>query len=428
MEYVFNALWVLMDLVFFYFCWEAFLPSSKSPRRKDITIAIAWVIGSVYTCFISTQIPKMFLSLLLFFLVSSYLYKGAWYQRIVCIILGYTISGIVDVLSVYGVSFLLGISYSEFVWRKIFYVVTVSLGKLISILLAWIFWKIRNPYPDHAIQKKWLLLTLLFPAVSLVMLAVIFDSFQSRQDLSLGALVFSIFLAVANIAIIYLNGIMERSTRQIQENMLLQQRMEIQTEEIESLEKNYRMQRKIIHEHNNQIQTIHDLLAADEYDAALSYVQQLQQTQTTRIFAVNSHHPIIDAVLNHKYQLAQEKDIDIHITVNDLSGVSLSTYSLVVILSNLLDNAVEACVKLPQDRMIQCCILETDSLYISIRNTSAPVDIQNNSIPTTKEPREDHGYGLTHIDYILSQLHAEYVLSYNDGWFEFATEIPHEIP
>lgn len=426
MEYVFNALWALLDLVFFYFCWEAFLPSSKSPKRKVITITIAWVIGSVYTCFISTQIPKMFLSFLLFYFVSSYLYKGAWYQRIICIILGYTISGIVDVLAVYGVSFLLGVSYSEFVWRKTFYVVTVSLGKLISLLLAWTIWKIRKPYPYHAIQKKWLLLTLLFPAVSLVMLAVIFDSFQARQDLSLGALVFSIFLAVANIAIIYLIGIMERSTRQIQENALLQQRMEIQTEGIESLEKNYRAQRKIIHEHNNQIQTIHDLLVSGEYDAVLSYVQQLQQTQTTRIFAVNSHHPIIDAVLNHKYQLAQEKDIDIHITVNDLSGVSLSTYSLVVILSNLLDNAIEACVKLPQDRMIQCSLLLTDSLYLSVRNTSAPVEIKDNYIPTTKEPQEDHGYGLTHIDYILKQLHAEYVLSYHDGWFEFAAEIPQE--
>ena len=60
-----------------------------------------------------------------------------------------------------------------------------------------------------------------------------------------------------------------------------------------------------------------------------------------------------------------------------------------------------------------------------MRNTSLPVEISDNFIPTSKEPKEDHGYGLPHIDYILKQLNAEYALSCEAGWFEFAAEIPH---
>ena len=147
--------------------------------------------------------------------------------------------------------------------------------------------------------------------------------------------------------------------------------------------------------------------------------------QTTRIFSVNSHHPIIDAVLNHKYQIAQEQHIDVQVQVNDLSNVTLETDIMVVLLTNLLDNAIEACIKLPLDRVIQCRIFATDNLYVSVRNTSNPVTITDNHALSTKEPREEHGYGLSRIRYVLDQLNAEFTFTYENGWFEFVAEIPH---
>lgn len=423
MEYIFSMLWALMDLVFCYFFLGSCLHSSKSPKQKLCAILITWLIGSAYTILISNQILKQILSLLLLFLVSSYLYKGSWYLHILYIILGYILSGIVDILSVYGVSALLGISYSQFVWRKLSYVVTVSAGKLLSILLVWTIRKLRKPGYFHTVQKKWLLLTLLFPSVSLAMLAVVFNGFQYAQDLSVGALVFSVFLSLANIAIIYLLGIMERSALEMQENALLHQQMEIQTESIIALEKNYRNQRQTIHDHKNQIQTIYDLLTCGNTSAAIDYIQKLQGMQTTRIFTVNSHHPIVDAILNHKYQVAQEHGIDFQIQVNDLSGVSLETHALVVLLSNLMDNAIEGCCRLSGDRIIQCSIIADDGLFVSVRNTSLPVEIGGDTIPTSKSPKEEHGFGLQRIRLILKQLQAEYNFSYENGWFTFVAEI-----
>ena len=424
MEYIFNTLWALMDLVFCYFFWGAFLHPSKSPRQKLGAILVAWLIGSTYTSLIPNQFLKQILTFILFFLASSYLYKGSWYQHIIYIILGYILSGIVDILSVYGASALLGISYSQFVWRKLYYVVTVSSEKLFSILLAWTIRKLRKPSYFHTVQRKWLLLTLLFPSVSLAMLAVVFNGFQYAQDLSIGAVVFSVFLSLANIAIIYLIGLMERSTLEIQKNALLHQQMEIQTESIIALEKNYRNQRQTIHDHKNQIQTIYDLLTCGNTSAAIDYIQELQGMQTTRIFTINSHHPIVDAILNHKYQVAQEYGIDFQIQVNDLSGVSLETHALVVLLSNLIDNAIEGCCRLSVGRIIQCSIIADDRLFVSVRNTSQPVVISGDTIPTSKSPKEEHGFGLQRIQLILKQLQAEYTFSYKDGWFAFVAEIP----
>ena len=59
-----------------------------------------------------------------------------------------------------------------------------------------------------------------------------------------------------------------------------------------------------------------------------------------------------------------------------------------------LDNALEACLALPENRAIQVTLLREGSLYLSIRNTSKEVKILEGSIATTKKPAAAHGFGL----------------------------------
>lgn len=424
MEYLLNALWSGMELVFFHFFWNAFLSARKQVKQRVTVLALAWIVAVAYVCFLPGQLTKLALTTILIFTASLYLNIGAWYQHIIYAVIGCMINGLMDTIAIYGMSMFMGVSYAEFVWMKLFYVVTVCLSKLISILFAWILQRIRKTTSDHAIHRKWLLLALLFPAVSLVMLGVVFVGFQGESDLSISAVIFSIFLAVANVAIIYLIGVLEQNTRQLQENALLHQQMDIQTDNIIALERSYRNQRKATHEYQNQLQTIHDLLESGKVADAQAYVHQLQGLQTTRIFTVNSRHPIIDAVLNHKYQTAKEHQIDFQIQVNDLSQITIRTDELVVLLSNLLDNAIEACCRLDGQRSIQCSILLEETLFLSVRNTSRPISILGDTIPTSKTPKEEHGYGLARIQLILRQLCAEYTFAYENGWFEFVAEFP----
>lgn len=424
MEYVFNSVWSLLEFYFFLLFWRSFLRTRKPIKIQVISMVIAWVIGIVYMSIVQNQFIKQLLTYFLLFCLSFFLYHGVWYKHIIFVIVGCIINGLMDTIVIYSICALLGISYLEFVWMKLFYVVCVSISKLISILIAWTIFQYRKNVNDRLIQHQWLRLTLLFPVVSMVMLGVIFVGFQDEQDLSVSAVLFSVVLTVANIAIMYLIGIMEKNTKELQENALLHQEMKIQTDSIIALERSYRNQRQVTHEFKNQLQTIWDLLGNDNLIEAKDYIKQLQCDQTTRIFTVNSRHPIIDAVLNHKYQAAKENEIDFQIQVNDLSQISIGTDELVVLLSNLLDNAIEACCRTQDYRSIECTILYDSLVFLSVRNTSNPVMIVNNTIPTSKTPKEEHGFGISRIQRILTQLNAEYTFTYENGWFEFVAEIP----
>ena len=138
---------------------------------------------------------------------------------------------------------------------------------------------------------------------------------------------------------------------------------------------------------------------------------------------VSSKHPVIDVILNQKYQTARENEIKMQIRVNDLSALTIPSDSLVVVLTNLLDNAIEACRRIDGYREILCTILYDDGVYISIRNTSEEVVIVDGKIPTSKQDSLSHGFGLMSVTYVLEELGAEYTFGYDEGWFYFAAEI-----
>lgn len=205
--------------------------------------------------------------------------------------------------------------------------------------------------------------------------------------------------------------------------LLLKQHMELQKESMNALEQNYRLQRKSTHEFEHHLQVLGDLLKQGETEAACEYLDKLKKNRSMHIMGVNSRHPVVDVILNQKYQLARESDILVQVQVNDLSGLDIPSDSLVVVLTNLWDNAIEACRRIDGCREIFCSILYDDGLYISIRNTSNPVRITDGKIATSKTDPLSHGFGLMSVCYTLDGIGAEYSYGYDEGWFSFVAEI-----
>ena len=127
--------------------------------------------------------------------------------------------------------------------------------------------------------------------------------------------------------------------------------------------------------------------------------------------------------------MAKKNNIDIRFKVNDLSGIQVAPIDLVIIIGNLLDNAIEACVKLPAgEREIYAQLLLEDTLFLSFRNTSPPVEIVNSYIATTKKPPDLHGFGLQNVKTALKKYDSFYDMAYEDGYFTFTIEMENDLP
>lgn len=425
MSQLISAFWIVLELFFYQQFWSLFFQLRQSLRTYRIVFSITALVAVLVSLFEFPQPVYTIAYLVSFSMVCSYLFSGAWIHQAIVVLLGFCIMGILDTLVIYGASIFLGINASQLVLKKALFTILCSFERLFLILVGYLVNRARKLRSFHSIQAKYLLLSALFPCLAFLMLMVIFDMCQQNADLSAGAVVFSVVLAVVSVATIYLLNQMEKTEQASKSLSLMNQERELQTEHILALEKNYRAQRKITHDFRNQLQTIYDLLVMNHPDKAIAYIQELRGMQTTRLFLADSGNTIIDAILNHKSQIAKEHDIDVQIHINNLANIAIETDILTVLLTNLLDNAIEGCCRITGERQIVLeIIVKDDILWISIKNTSNPVEFIGNTLPTSKEPKEDHGYGIPRIQYILDQLHAEYVFDFSDGWFTFASEVP----
>ncbi len=422
MEYVLTALWALIDDLALLLFLSAFLPV----KRNRTQILCAYLLFTAAQIILLNALPgplrpiSSFIDLLL---VSYYLFDGKLSAKLILCVNALLISAVMDGVAGYGTSAVLGLSIEEFTSRRGLFTFVVTLERLFTLLAAYLL-KHFSSFQGVRMRGQWLFLALAFPTLSTVFLCMLFFTAPDQPDLSVGAVILSIGLALANIGIQFAIFSLEKSTQKEREAALMRQQISLQSESITALEKSYRAQRQSVHDFRHHLQTLHTLLEGQQFSKAQEYLDTLQQTQTVRVFSVNSKNPVLDVVLNEKYQAAQEKNIAMQVQVNDLSAFPLPEDATVVLLSNLLDNAMEAAEKCAGTKEIACSLLLEDSFYLSVRNTSPKVTILNGYIPTTKADRLNHGYGLATIRGILDQWHAEYTFKYSDGWFQFAAEVP----
>ena len=426
MEYIVSLIWIAIEVLYYQLLLFAFLSAKKKKRELIFTGICTWLTMFAYSNLGLGGTIRQCLTIGILFATAVMLYNGPLLKKLIAVVLTYVFPALMDSLALYGISALLGISLADLVWKKIAYIATVSMGKLISLFISWMFFQRKYHWKIRQSNGKWLLLASMFPVISVFVVVSVFfsDMYRSENDLSGNAVVLCLTLVIANVGVLYLIRAIEKGTIREQENVVLTQRLEMQMDSIFALEKRYSIQRKEAHEFAHHLQTISGLLRAGNINDAKEYLDSLGHPKSTILFHVKSNHPVIDVVFSEKYEAAKEKGIAMHIQVNDLAGISIRMDLLVVLLTNLLDNAIEACLKIREHREIICKMVCDENIYLSVANTSCPVEINGSFMQTDKAPRYEHGYGLPAIYRVMNELNAEYAYDYSDGWLHFAAEIP----
>ena len=296
-----------------------------------------------------------------------------------------------------------------------------------ELFLAYLFRKLMKqkafPGARNRLNESQLGFYFLFPCTSFFMLGILLY-ITTGKPVGEGVIAFTCGLILAaNAALLYLLDRMER-TIETKENLLaLGQQIQLQAKNMEAASRLYAEQRHKVHDFRAHLNTVQSLLLNQEYEAAEQYLRSVTTMQTDRLFLVNSHHAILDALFNTKATEAIKKGINIDFEVNDLSTLPFDVSDMVVLFANLLDNATEACEKLKSEKTIHVSAVLRQSFFFSVRNTSAPVKIHDGNIRTTKSNPALHGFGLSNIKLILNKYAADFIMDYADGWFQFTGEI-----
>ena len=167
------------------------------------------------------------------------------------------------------------------------------------------------------------------------------------------------------------------------------------------------------------------LLDQDDLKGARTYLASVSKLVAAGTTIMDTHNPLLDSILSKKYEEAAQKGVTVYFDLCDLKEIPFDGMDMVIVLSNLLDNAIRAAAQaLPPEVYVR--IRKTPEEYLlSVRNrVQDDLDLEDNKLPGTTKKESGHGMGLANVQEVLRKYGAEYTVSCRDRWFRFTCAIP----
>lgn len=199
---------------------------------------------------------------------------------------------------------------------------------------------------------------------------------------------------------------------------------DLMTKHYNEVENIYKQMRGWKHDYHNHIQTMKAYLALEKYEDMNEYLNDLDRDLTNIDTVLKTGNVMVDAILNSKLSLAVSQDININAKATVPENLQVADIDLCVIIGNLMDNAMEAAVKLEnhENRFIRVYIREMKGqLYISITNSTAGEIKKTNKEYISTKLGISHGFGLKRVDSIVDKYNGFINRQSEEG--VFATEI-----
>ncbi len=254
----------------------------------------------------------------------------------------------------------------------------------------------KNENRSDLTNNEWILI------ISVLFISIIvslFLAFIAMQDIPNNArlpVVLSVLgIIIINIATVYLVINLSKKNSIVRENQLLRIQQMYQSQYMENAQNQYEAFRKVRHEFKNHYVVIATLLEQGDYEKAKKYVDDNFELINTKDVVINTNNSIFNAVINSKIEIAKSYDIDVSIdTINQFEGIS--DLDLCSLISNMFENAIEACQKVKEKRQIIFSAKSQGSGYLfSIKNTIENSILEKNpTLSTTKKDKENHGLGV----------------------------------
>ena len=180
--------------------------------------------------------------------------------------------------------------------------------------------------------------------------------------------------------------------------------------------------RLLKHDMNSHINSISSLLEDGNVVKAKKYIEGMGEREVLRAPVEICCVPVIDAITNKAINESKEKDIAFDYSVNINERIEIDDMDLCSLLTNILDNAIEACGGVSGSWIKFDCHIKNNFLYISCKNSvDGRVNKKDGKYKTSKGNEKEHGYGIKIINKVAKKNKG--IVNIYDQEHLFAVEI-----
>ena len=244
--------------------------------------------------------------------------------------------------------------------------------------------------------KEWILVICIF-LITLMIGVMMFEAIWKEEYNDTVLAVFAVGLILINVITYSLLSRLSKENARKTELAILEIQLHEQAERMNEINNMYTEILHIRHDIKKCVNCASVLLQQGKYSEAEKYLNDISSEKlgTIKEYVVLKSG-VISAVINSKLSECRRNNILIETSISDCVD-GFSDIDISILLSNLFDNAIEACMKLNEGRFLSFhMFLYMGYLRIVMKNS---VDSSNagNIRFTTKPDRKNHGFGIKTI-------------------------------
>lgn len=158
-----------------------------------------------------------------------------------------------------------------------------------------------------------------------------------------GIILFSYYLLFSQIYAVFNRMRVESHLRNTERYVLLQKKY------YEQVDAGIRMQREQLHDTRHHLVAMASLLGVRDYAALGAYIERMLEKTSQPYPRRYCQNTMANAVIGGYIRLAEDEGIAVSVELDLPEGIGVDDYELCTVFGNALENAIEACRRIPPD-------------------------------------------------------------------------------
>lgn len=375
---------------------ECFLKNNIRSRRGRIGgIVIYWLINSLVYLIFRNDTYNLLTSLGGIIFIAIIVYNGSILKRIMAAILAFS----------------MGMVSETIIWYIFTPADPGSQSKLMMNIVSVLMYFGLQLLVDHfchlkkgdLASEKYYLLIMVFPFLSIWFVYLLFAD-KVNNSLVLFGILFIIL--ILNFFLFYLYNKIYELGKEKYEKQFLEEEVQMYARCFETMQQSRDKLRALRHDLLHHLQMLQHFALTGNTEQLVDYIARMNEQIEIATRGVNTGNDAVDAILDFMIEKAKREGTAITVKSSISKEEFISIYDINILLSNLLDNAIEG-VKGCSDKEIHLNIkTEQGLLCICVENQYDGILYQEENRYLTRKNEDGHGIGLQNVSDIVDKYHG----------------------
>lgn len=424
-----DLFFTLAESAMLYFMIDQFLDCRVTGCKKIIFLIAAIAIDTVLVNFLPLGSPllKNIILMAVSLMIVQFLYKNRIFIKMFFILLVNYVFIISDIIAGNMLSWIYGIDIGLLISGETSLYI---LSKIIAFSLVLLYMKVFKGLGLNIPDKYWVCMDLIILSFIIIINFLMTVSFTPQKDeIYYSAQITGIsvlFLAMSTLMIYIFGEIcsfyqneQQRYTLDLKNKALEQQLMIQKTEESDL--------KKIRHDIKSNLANISHLLNENHIEESVRYINSITSALESTKSAIHCGNNYLDAILNYEISVCKSNNIEAEFEIGKIPELNIDPVDLSSIFSNVLNNAIDANLKLINTERYINLKMFCYKNYLSavIKNPYRDSLTESGGIlATNKRDKLNHGYGLKLIKSSVERYDGNFKYSYENNIFTSMIILP----